>query len=181
MIFESWQELHQASAETINTVGKRLADAIIVAVHDHMHLEVVLAFAEQGYHILCEKPMSTNLEDCIKMEAVVKKAGIIFGMGHGKRYKLIILLLLLIYRFACSSAVFTIQLCYDRDHPLWGAWGSDQCRTRRARRILSFRALIRAWPLGEGRGQLLLTHDQELPVSSLRRTASLLLTVSQRH
>lgn len=84
LIFNSWQELHQASAETIKTVGKRLADAVIVAVHDRMHMEVVLAFAEQGYHILCEKPMSTNIEDCIKMEAAVKKAGVIFGMGHGK-------------------------------------------------------------------------------------------------
>lgn len=83
LVFNTWQDLCKASAETINTVGKRLADAVVVAVQDHMHLEVVLAFAEQGYHILCEKPMSTNLEDCLKMEAVVKKQGLIFGMGHG--------------------------------------------------------------------------------------------------
>lgn len=82
-MFNSWQELHAASAETIKTIGKRLADAVIVAVQDHMHMEVVLAFAEQGYHILCEKPMATSLEDCFKIEEAVKKAGIIFGMGHG--------------------------------------------------------------------------------------------------
>lgn len=46
-------------------------------------MEVTLAFAEQGYHILCEKPMATSIDDCIKMEAAVKKANIIFGMGHG--------------------------------------------------------------------------------------------------
>lgn len=49
-----------------------------------MHIEVVLAFAAQGYHILCEKPMATSLEDCLKIEAAVKKSGIIFGMGHGR-------------------------------------------------------------------------------------------------
>ncbi|KAI0921359.1 hypothetical protein AcW1_004644 [Taiwanofungus camphoratus] len=86
LVFHSWQELHSASAETIKTVGKRLADAVIIAVQDHMHLEVALAFAEQGYHILCEKPMATTMEDCIKMEAAVKKANIIFGMGHVLRY-----------------------------------------------------------------------------------------------
>ncbi|CAL1701458.1 unnamed protein product [Somion occarium] len=86
LVFNTWQDLHQASADTIKTVGKRLADAVIIAVQDHMHLEVALAFAEQGYHILCEKPMSTNLDDCLKMEAAVKKAGIIFGMGHVLRY-----------------------------------------------------------------------------------------------
>lgn len=83
LVFNDWKELHTASAETIKTVGKRLADAVLVSVLDHMHMEIVLAFAEQGYHILCEKPMATSLDDCVKMEEAVKKAGIIFGMGHG--------------------------------------------------------------------------------------------------
>ncbi|GBE79772.1 NAD(P)-binding protein [Sparassis crispa] len=86
LVFHSYQDLLQASAETIKTVGKRLADAVIVAVQDQMHLEVVLAFAEQGYHVLCEKPMATSIEHCIKIEEAVKKAGIIFGMGHVLRY-----------------------------------------------------------------------------------------------
>ena len=60
-----------------------------------MHMAVVLAFAEQGYHILCEKPMATTLDDCIKMEEAVKKAGIIFGMGHGDLMRFVKLLGLL--------------------------------------------------------------------------------------
>jgi hypothetical protein len=48
LVFESWQELHAASAETLQTVGTRLADAVIVAVQDHMHKDVVLAFAAQA-------------------------------------------------------------------------------------------------------------------------------------
>lgn len=84
LVFNTWQELHAASTETIQTIGKRLADAVIVAVQDHMHMDVVLAFAAQGYHILCEKPMATSLEDCIKIEEAVKEFKIIFGMGHGE-------------------------------------------------------------------------------------------------
>lgn len=83
LVFETWQDLHAASAETIKTAGKRLADAVIIAVQDHMHLEVTQAFAEQGYHILCEKPMATTIEGCLKMEEAVRKANVIFGMGHG--------------------------------------------------------------------------------------------------
>jgi len=52
----------------------------------HLHAEVVDAFASQGYHILCEKPMATSLDDCFKIEAAVKDAGTIFGMGHVLRY-----------------------------------------------------------------------------------------------
>ncbi|KAJ3741318.1 hypothetical protein DFH05DRAFT_1505599 [Lentinula detonsa] len=86
LVFETWKDLHAASADTIKTIGKRLADAVLIAVQDHMHVEVALAFAEQGYHILCEKPMATTMEDCIKIEEAIDKAGIIFGMGHVMRY-----------------------------------------------------------------------------------------------
>ena len=48
-----------------------------------MHKDVVLAFAQQGYHILCEKPMATDLRDLVEMEKAINEAGIIFGMGHG--------------------------------------------------------------------------------------------------
>ncbi|KAH7887870.1 hypothetical protein F5I97DRAFT_1806497 [Phlebopus sp. FC_14] len=86
LVFNTWQDLLRASSETIQTVGKRLADAVIVALHDKLHMEVVSAFAAQGYHILCEKPMATNLSECLEMEKVVKDAGIVFGLGHVLRY-----------------------------------------------------------------------------------------------
>ncbi|KAJ3575148.1 hypothetical protein NP233_g1282 [Leucocoprinus birnbaumii] len=80
LVFTTWRDLLAASAETINTVGKRLADAVIIAVQDQMHPEVTLAFAKQGYHILCEKPMAITVDDCLRMERAIKKAGVIFGM-----------------------------------------------------------------------------------------------------
>ncbi|KIM68670.1 hypothetical protein SCLCIDRAFT_1208866 [Scleroderma citrinum Foug A] len=86
LVFSDWQDLLKASAETIEALGRRLADGVVVAVQDHMHRDVVLAFAAQGYHILCEKPMATSLRDCFEIENAVKKAGIIFGMGHVLRY-----------------------------------------------------------------------------------------------
>ncbi|KAF8258852.1 hypothetical protein EI94DRAFT_1707626, partial [Lactarius quietus] len=86
LVFESWEQFYKASAETIQTLGKRLADAVVIAVQDHMHAELVVAFAAQGYDILCEKPMATSIDHCLQIEAAVKKAGVIFGMGHVLRY-----------------------------------------------------------------------------------------------
>ncbi|PBL02644.1 NAD(P)-binding protein [Armillaria gallica] len=86
LVFRTWRDLHAASAETLSTIGKRLADAVIIAVQDYLHAEVAEAFAQQGYHILCEKPMATSVEDCIRIETAIKNAGIIFGMGHVMRY-----------------------------------------------------------------------------------------------
>ena len=62
----------------------RLADAIVVAVQDRLHTEVVLACAPLGYHILCEKPLATSAEECISIADAIKKAGdIVFAIGHG--------------------------------------------------------------------------------------------------
>ncbi|KAK7049649.1 hypothetical protein VNI00_005680 [Paramarasmius palmivorus] len=107
LTFNSWQDLHAASAETIKAIGKRLADAVLIAVQDHLHVEVALAFAEQGYHILCEKPMATSLRDCIMIEEAIKKAGIIFGMGHG-----ILFFVLLLY-YAPASYNHPIVMRYS--------------------------------------------------------------------
>lgn len=84
LVFKSWKDFEAASSETLRAIGTRLADAVVIAVQDQLHSEVVLAFARQRYHILCEKPMATNIEECIKMSVAVKKAEIIFGMGHGQ-------------------------------------------------------------------------------------------------
>jgi predicted dehydrogenase len=86
LVFEDWRELLKVSTDALETLGTKLCDAVIVAVQDAMHCEVTTAFAAQGYHILCEKPMATSIEDCIRMHDVVKKAGVIFGCGHVLRY-----------------------------------------------------------------------------------------------
>jgi predicted dehydrogenase len=83
-VFDSWKALHEASGKSRAESGKPIADAVLVTVQDKMHMEVVLAFAEQGYNILCEKPMATTPEECIRMAGAVKKGGKVFGMGHGK-------------------------------------------------------------------------------------------------
>ena len=164
LVFESWQDLLKASADTIQTIGKRLADAVVIAVQDQMHLEVTLAFAAQGYHILCEKPMATSLEDCVKIEAAVKKAGIIFGMGHGASLPRADGPLEALMCLGCSPQVLPVQQSCNRDRPLRGAWPPHQRCAHRAGWLLPLRALLRPRELGAREGQQLLADDQELPV-----------------
>jgi len=80
-VFETWEQFYKASAEMIQ-VGKRFADAIIIVAQDCLRAELVVAFAAQGYHILCEALMATSVEHCLQIEDAVKKAGIIFGLGR---------------------------------------------------------------------------------------------------
>ena len=51
-----------------------------------MHCEPCLAFAERGYHILCEKPMAPTEKECIEMVEAAKNNNIILAFGHVMRY-----------------------------------------------------------------------------------------------
>ncbi|MBN1247317.1 MAG: Gfo/Idh/MocA family oxidoreductase [Anaerolineae bacterium] len=76
-VFVDWRE---AAARP------RLADAVIIATQDHMHVEPAIAFADLGYDILLEKPMAPNAEGCRQIVEAVKRNGVLLGVCHVLRY-----------------------------------------------------------------------------------------------
>ncbi len=76
-VFEDWQ----AAADR-----ERFADAVIIATQDTLHEEPAIAFAEQGYHILLEKPMAPTPEGCQRIFEAVTAKDIIFAVCHVMRY-----------------------------------------------------------------------------------------------
>jgi predicted dehydrogenase len=76
-VFEDWKQISKLD---------KIADAVIICTSDKMHYEPAIAFAKKGYHILLEKPMSPNEQECIEIAKAVKEAGIIFCVGHVLRY-----------------------------------------------------------------------------------------------
>ncbi|KAK0628121.1 NAD(P)-binding protein [Bombardia bombarda] len=68
-------------------------DAVFVCVLDEMHRDVVMALASLGgLHIMCEKPLATNLQDCVDMYRALgsnrnnKGEQMVFSIGHVLRY-----------------------------------------------------------------------------------------------
>lgn len=61
-------------------------DAVMVLVPHYLHKDIVIAVAEAGKHIICEKPMATTLEECDEMIAATKKAGIKFMIAENHRF-----------------------------------------------------------------------------------------------
>jgi phthalate 4,5-cis-dihydrodiol dehydrogenase len=57
-------------------------DAVIVNTPHALHLEMVLAAAEAGIHVLVEKPMATKLADCDRMSEACRRAGVTLVVGH---------------------------------------------------------------------------------------------------
>ncbi len=61
-------------------------DAIVVATSNDAHAPASIAAAEAGKHALCEKPMTTKLEDAAAMVAATEKADTCGMIGYSKRF-----------------------------------------------------------------------------------------------
>lgn len=61
-------------------------DAVIVATPDAMHESQVIAAAQAGKHVLCEKPMTITYAGCERMATAVRASGITFAMGYNNRF-----------------------------------------------------------------------------------------------
>ena len=59
-------------------------DAVVVATPNSEHARLTIAAFAAGKHVLCEKPMATNLEDAAAMIAAGKKAGKKLMIGHNQ-------------------------------------------------------------------------------------------------
>lgn len=61
-------------------------DAVLVALPNFLHLEVGLAAFEHGKHILMEKPMGRNTEECDALICMAEEKGLVLQSGMLLRY-----------------------------------------------------------------------------------------------
>lgn len=64
----------------------KFADCVLVCTQDQMHFEPVILALKKGYNVLCEKPMSVDKDEILKMEKVAKETGNILSIAHVLRY-----------------------------------------------------------------------------------------------
>ncbi|MEO5599647.1 MAG: Gfo/Idh/MocA family oxidoreductase [Cyclobacteriaceae bacterium] len=57
-------------------------DIVYIVLPNSMHAEFVIRGAEAGKHVICEKPMANNIEDCERMIEVCREAGVKLSMGY---------------------------------------------------------------------------------------------------
>lgn len=64
----------------------KLADIVLICTQDRMHYEPTIAALEKGYHVLLEKPMSPDPEECIMMVRLAEKYNRLLSICHVLRY-----------------------------------------------------------------------------------------------
>jgi len=62
-------------------------DAVLVTTPNAMHLQDVLTALRHGKHVLCEKPMGVNADECRQMVEAARKAGVLLGVAQVFRFE----------------------------------------------------------------------------------------------
>ena len=84
-------ELHIAPERAYGSYGEMAAaevkrpdriDAVSIVTPNHVHFGPAKAFLEAGIHVICDKPLTTTVEDALALAGMVRKSGLIFGLTH---------------------------------------------------------------------------------------------------
>lgn len=75
--YGSFQEMAKAEAKRPDGI-----EAAAIVTPNHMHYPAAKAFLEAGIHVICDKPLTSNLADARKLAALVEKAGRVFVLTH---------------------------------------------------------------------------------------------------
>jgi len=57
-------------------------DVVAVVTPNHMHYAPSKAFLDAGIHVICDKPLTSTMEDAQDLAATVARAGVVFAVTH---------------------------------------------------------------------------------------------------
>jgi predicted dehydrogenase len=57
-------------------------DFASIATPNHTHFEIAKAFAEAGFNVMCDKPLTYDLAQAEELAKVVQKTGVVFAVTH---------------------------------------------------------------------------------------------------
>ena len=78
--------LERACADYREALRDPAVDAVVVATPSALHCEIVVAAAQAGKHVLCEKPMAMNAAECDRMLDAIEQAGVTLQIGFMRRF-----------------------------------------------------------------------------------------------
>ena len=78
-VYSSWKEM--VAGEKRLPAGERI-DFVTIVTPNVAHFEVAKGFIEAGFNVVCDKPMTTTLEDAEELCRLVKKHDVVFGLTH---------------------------------------------------------------------------------------------------
>jgi predicted dehydrogenase len=78
-VYGSYAEM--ARAEAALPAGRRL-DFVVIVTPNHQHFGPAKLFLESGFNVVCDKPVTFNLAEALKLRAIVRRSRRIFVLTH---------------------------------------------------------------------------------------------------
>src|SRR6185436_19302501 len=75
--YGSYKEMAEAEKKRSDPV-----DFVSVATPNHTHFEIAKTFAEAGFNVICDKPMTFDLVQAEELLKIVEKSGVVFAVTH---------------------------------------------------------------------------------------------------
>ncbi len=75
--YGSFAEMAEAEA-----ARKDRIDVVSIVTPNHLHYPAAKAFLEAGFHVICDKPLTTTLEDALDLAQTVRRTGLLFAVTH---------------------------------------------------------------------------------------------------
>ena len=76
--YGGWQDMLEGELKRDDRV-----DLVTVATPNSTHFEITKAFLENGFHVLCEKPMTMTVQEGEEIVEIAKKTGNICAVNYG--------------------------------------------------------------------------------------------------
>lgn len=78
-VYGSYQEM--AKAEATKPAAERL-DFVVIVTPNHQHFPPAKLFLESGFNVVCDKPVTFNLAEAVKLRAIVRRTRKVFVLTH---------------------------------------------------------------------------------------------------
>ena len=76
-VYGSYEEMAEKEAAREDKI-----DFVTIVVQNHLHVPVAKTFLEAGFNVICDKPLSSNLEDAKALQQLVHASGKVFCLTH---------------------------------------------------------------------------------------------------
>jgi predicted dehydrogenase len=60
-------------------------EAVAIVTPNHVHAAAAIAFLERGIHVICDKPLTSTMEDAERLAAAAHRSGALFMLTHNYR------------------------------------------------------------------------------------------------
>lgn len=78
-VYGSYQEM--IKKEALLPLGERM-DFISIVTPNHVHFGPAKMALENGFHVVCDKPLAFNMKEAKALQKLVEKTGLIFALTH---------------------------------------------------------------------------------------------------